>query len=80
MRELDLHSRYIYLCALLFKAPIHSLWNDFKCKYIHTSVSGCIHSLHGLMIITKNLDSNRGRRSRKIQRLDLVIVILLLFG
>merc|ERR1712130_435763 len=45
VRELDLHSRYIYLCTLLLQAShpfLRPLWNDFKCKYIHTSVS--LHS------------------------------------
>merc|ERR1712130_169989 len=40
VRELDLHSRYIYLCTLLLQAShpfLRPLWNDFKCKYIHTS-------------------------------------------
>jgi len=42
VRELDFHSRYIYLCALLFKVLhpfLRPLWNDFKCKYILTSES-----------------------------------------
>merc|ERR1712083_1199215 len=42
VRELDFHSRYIYLCALLFKVLhpfLRPLWNDFKCKYIHPSES-----------------------------------------
>merc|ERR1712083_437467 len=40
VRELDFYSRYIYLCALLFKVLhpfLRRLWNDFKCKYILTS-------------------------------------------
>ena len=40
VREMD--SRNIHLCASSSHPSLRPLWNDFNCKYIHTSVS--LHS------------------------------------